>query len=183
MSTFWNPCLHQLSIVVSSLYWTLFFILPRLPTIAQNEQTTESSSLVIPMHIDLALHLVPVLALLADFIFLEEKLSESEVRYGVPIVTVLFTIWYGSWAEYCGSFNGSREESNTTRCFFSSLTISFYFQFLTHSLRTTLSRFVLPPIPVLRHLLWCPSGSLTLCTPTSPLLQGSSSHNDGGVHL
>jgi len=87
-----------LAIAVSSMYWTLFFILPRLPS---------SSPYSIPIHIDLCLHLVPALALVADFVLLQEKLSENEAWYGAPIVVILFTIWYGSWVEYCAGFNGS----------------------------------------------------------------------------
>jgi len=99
-----------LAVVISSIYWTLILLLPEL--IAQRDPNTESSSsppamYFIPIHIDLSLHLVPGLALLTDFIFLEQKFSESEARYGAPMIVVLATIWYSSWVEYCASFNSS----------------------------------------------------------------------------
>lgn len=72
----------------------------------------------IPLRVDLALHAVPSLALLIDFLFLEPKFSKLQVRYGAPLVVSLAAVSYASWVEYCASFNGSCKQSLLRPCAF-----------------------------------------------------------------
>jgi hypothetical protein len=65
----------------------------------------------LPLPVDLALHVVPALALCADFMLLESKFSKNEARYGAPLVISLAAVWYASWVEYCASSNGTCEQS------------------------------------------------------------------------
>jgi hypothetical protein len=60
----------------------------------------------IPLSVDLALHAVPALSLLADFMIFEKKYSRNQVTYGAPLVAATFTVWYAWWVERCASFNG-----------------------------------------------------------------------------
>ncbi|KAL1740628.1 FAR-17a/AIG1-like protein [Schizophyllum fasciatum] len=95
------------SIVVSSIYWTLLNIAPFLLLAKEEpgEATPSSSEMLalmrIPFDIDLALHAVPAVSLLLDFFLFERKYSESAVRNGAPVAVVLSTIGYSSWAEHC----------------------------------------------------------------------------------
>jgi len=98
-----------LAAVISSIYWTLILFLPEL--ILQKDPNIEPSSpaamYFIPVHIDMSLHAAPGLTLLADFIFLEEKFSKNEAQFVAPTIVILSSIWYGTWVEYCASFNGN----------------------------------------------------------------------------
>ncbi|KAL1686907.1 FAR-17a/AIG1-like protein [Schizophyllum commune] len=100
------------SIVVSSIYWTLLSVAPFL-LLAENpgEATPSSSSemlalMRIPLNMDLALHAVPAVTLLIDFLVFERKYSAGAVRYGAPLAVVLSTVGYGSWAEHCAKYTG-----------------------------------------------------------------------------
>ncbi|KAJ3782263.1 FAR-17a/AIG1-like protein [Lentinula aff. detonsa] len=100
-----------LSIVISSIYWPLLLLATQL--ILQNDgepsSSSEASQLVrIPLHLDLALHAVPAITLLADFLLFERKYSRAELLYGAPAVSILYTIFYAWWVERCASFNDGR---------------------------------------------------------------------------
>ena len=59
----------------------------------------------IPLSIDLALHGVPAVSLLTDFLLFERKFGKDVTRYAVAIVGAC-TAAYSAWAEYCASANG-----------------------------------------------------------------------------
>ncbi|KAK7467042.1 hypothetical protein VKT23_004104 [Stygiomarasmius scandens] len=97
-------------VVISSIYWPLLLVATQL--ILQPDNSAPSSSpdvqpkfMRIPLSVDLALHAVPALSLLADFLFFEKKYSQKQATYGAPLVASLFTLWYSWWVERCGSIN------------------------------------------------------------------------------
>ncbi|KAI5833643.1 hypothetical protein K523DRAFT_295424 [Schizophyllum commune Tattone D] len=98
------------SIVVSSIYWTLLSVAPFLLLAEDPGEATPSSSsemlalMRIPLNMDLALHAVPAVTLLLDFLIFERKYSVGAVRYGAPLAVVLSTVGYGSWAEHCAKY-------------------------------------------------------------------------------
>ena len=100
----------QVSIVVSSIYWTLLSVAPFLLLAEDPGEATPSSSsetlalMRIPLNMDLALHAVPAVTLLIDFLVFERKHSAGAVRYGAPLAVVLSTVGYGSWAEHCAKY-------------------------------------------------------------------------------
>ncbi|KAL1680755.1 FAR-17a/AIG1-like protein [Schizophyllum commune] len=100
----------QVSIVVSSIYWTLLSVAPFLLLAEDPGEATPSSSsemlalMRIPLNMDLALHAVPAVTLLIDFLVFERKYSAGAVRYGAPLAVVLSTVGYGSWAEHCAKY-------------------------------------------------------------------------------
>ena len=61
------------------------------------------------LNVDLALHAVPALTLFLDFILFERPYSHKAARRGAPLLSVLAALWYGSWVEYCASYNGTCE--------------------------------------------------------------------------
>lgn len=61
--------------------------------------------LMIPFSIDFSLHAVPALALLTDFLLLEQKFTEKASRLATPII-ILYTLTYGAWVEFCAIMNG-----------------------------------------------------------------------------
>ncbi|GAW06622.1 conserved fungal protein [Lentinula edodes] len=74
-----------LSITISSIYWPLLLLATQL--ILQNGSGEPSSSphapqplLRIPLPMDLSLHAVPALTLLADFLLFEKKYTRKEIR-------------------------------------------------------------------------------------------------------
>jgi len=94
--------------VVSSIYWPLLLFFPKL--ILQADPLSPPTApvlLYLRPEVDLALHATPAVTLLADFIFLGSKYTRKEAIYGAPVATFLATVGYGSWVEYCASFNGS----------------------------------------------------------------------------
>ncbi|KAJ4000110.1 FAR-17a/AIG1-like protein [Lentinula boryana] len=100
-----------LSIVISSIYWPLLLLATQLILQSDGEpsSSSEASQLVrIPLHLDLALHAVPAITLLADFLLFERKYSRAELLYGAPTVSILYTIFYAWWVERCASFNDGR---------------------------------------------------------------------------
>jgi len=99
-----------LAVVISSIYWTLILMFPSLilQTDPNNKLSSSTGALMwLPLPVDLALHVVPALALCADFMLLESKFSKNEARYGAPLVISLAAVWYASWVEYCASSNGT----------------------------------------------------------------------------
>jgi len=96
-----------LSVVVSSIYWTLLLFLPaallqRIPHSGPDNSVPLLSRL--PLSADLALHASPVLALLMDFILFETKYSRNTL-VNAPFVISIFAIWYSSWVEHCAKGN------------------------------------------------------------------------------
>jgi hypothetical protein len=73
----------------------------------------------LPLRIDLSLHAVPCVALLADFMIFERKYGRKAIQYVAPALSLLCTLWYGWWVEYCASMNGT---CASTQAFFSLLT-------------------------------------------------------------
>ncbi|KAJ3913507.1 FAR-17a/AIG1-like protein [Lentinula edodes] len=102
-----------LSITISSIYWPLLLLATQL--ILQNGSSEPSSSphapqplLRIPLPMDLSLHAVPALTLLADFLLFEKKYTRKEIRYGGTGISVVYTVFYAWWVERCAGFNGGR---------------------------------------------------------------------------
>jgi len=99
-----------IAFVVSSIYWTLLLvapslILPPLPTAEPSSSSAVPELARLSLDHDLALHASPVLALLLEFIFFQEKYSVREVNYGATFLAILAGAAYGSWVEYCASYN------------------------------------------------------------------------------
>lgn len=107
----------KLEVVVATIYWSLILFMPNLmaPTIqnATTEPTSASPPLpalfFIPLPIDLALHLSPVLALVLHFFLLEAKYSLRWVNHRAPVVAAVFATWYSGFAEWCALENKSCE--------------------------------------------------------------------------
>lgn len=59
----------------------------------------------IPFSLDLALHASPAIALLTEFVAFQMPYSYSDVTYTATVFAVLVGIWYGTWVEYCASYN------------------------------------------------------------------------------
>ena len=78
-----------------------------LPTASDSANSTEITPLVrLPLWIDLALHAIPALSILADFFLFELKYQSKDVQVGAPITAAAFALWYGFWVEHCGKING-----------------------------------------------------------------------------
>jgi hypothetical protein len=96
-------------VVVTLIYWPLMLFLPA--ALMQSFESEASSDVPqfyrIPLSLDLSLHAAPALALLADFTFFEAKYGKNATRYGAPVASLVFAVWYASCAEYFASFNGS----------------------------------------------------------------------------
>ena len=103
---------------MSSIYWTLLSVAPFLLLAEDPGEATPSSSsemlalMRIPLNMDLALHAVPAVTLLIDFLVFERKYSAGAVRYGAPLAVVLSTVGYGSWAEHCAKYTDGVCEYN-----------------------------------------------------------------------
>ncbi|KAJ7452533.1 FAR-17a/AIG1-like protein [Mycena galericulata] len=93
--------------MVSSIYWTLLLTNPQLILQAMPGEGETSSILVLPLRIDFALHLVPCLALLADFMIFERRYGRKATLYAAPALILLSTVWYGAWVEHCAHKNGT----------------------------------------------------------------------------
>ncbi|OJA10951.1 hypothetical protein AZE42_04646 [Rhizopogon vesiculosus] len=99
------------AIVVSAVYWSLFFFFPFLilpPQVAASEPSSSSAVpelLRIPLNVDLCLHVTPAVTLLADFLLFEKKYTKKQVQIGAPLVAFLAGTWYACWVEYCASYN------------------------------------------------------------------------------
>jgi len=101
-----------LAFVISSIYWTLLLLFPSLILQKMSTEQEPSSEAVpellrIPLNVDLALHASPLISLLIDFFAFEKRYPAKHVKGVAPLVVLVSTIWYASWAEYCATFNGS----------------------------------------------------------------------------
>ncbi|KAJ3726109.1 FAR-17a/AIG1-like protein [Lentinula raphanica] len=100
-----------LSIVVTSIYWPLLLLATQLILQSNGEPSSSSDApkfTRIPLHLDIALHAVPAITLLVDFLLFERKYSRTELIYGASTVSILYTTFYAWWVERCASFNGGR---------------------------------------------------------------------------
>jgi hypothetical protein len=99
--------LFQVAVVVASIYWPLLLFHPELILIMDPySPPTAPALLYVSPSIDVALHAIPSITLLLDFMFFEKKYQRKEALYGAPVVTSLATVGYGCWVEYCASYNG-----------------------------------------------------------------------------
>lgn len=103
---------HQLSVVISTIYWTLLLFFPTLiiqVMTSENSAPTSSPNAAelfrIPLTVDLALHAVPALSMILDFFFYETKYTEKEVQFGAPAALSVYAVGYGLWVEYCAKQN------------------------------------------------------------------------------
>ncbi|KAF8163198.1 FAR-17a/AIG1-like protein [Crassisporium funariophilum] len=100
-----------LSVVISSIYWTLVIFFPQLIIQSQGDGMVPSASsevpemLHIPLPIDLALHAAPAVSLMADFFLFESRYDRNQVRVKAPMAAIAFALWYCVWVEHCGSNN------------------------------------------------------------------------------
>ncbi|KAH7923523.1 hypothetical protein BV22DRAFT_578216 [Leucogyrophana mollusca] len=101
-----------LTVVISIVYWSLLLFFPNLilqKEILENEPSSAPAvpNLVrIPLEVDLSLHAVPFMSMVADFMLFEQKYTKKQARYGAPLLVLLYGIWYASCVEYCATFNG-----------------------------------------------------------------------------
>lgn len=104
------------AVVVSGIYWSLILFAPSLilppppPTsFSSSPKASDSNSPLnlvwIPLHVDLTVHLLPALFLIADFYLLEEKYTKRDVNTYGPIMTLLFGGWYVGWVEWLALYN------------------------------------------------------------------------------
>ena len=84
---------------------------------SSNQEPSLQSLLVLPIEIDLALHVLPVASLLLDFFAFEHAFTDRECHRSATIVVSLFGIWYFLWLEYCASHNGTCEFLRTCTVF------------------------------------------------------------------
>lgn len=99
---------QQLSVVISSIYWSLIILLPHLilpATAAPNSSPSSPELYRIPLTLDLALHAVPCLSLVLDFFCFEKKYDKQNVKVGAPIAAFAFSLWYTLWVEHCAQKN------------------------------------------------------------------------------
>jgi len=98
-----------LSVVVSSIYWSLILLAPNLILMKDprvSEPSFSGPSMVrIPLSIDLALHASPTISLLIDLFAFEAPYTKGEVTVGASVSAALFGAWYASWVEYCALEN------------------------------------------------------------------------------
>lgn len=95
----------QLSVVVSSIYWTLILFCPTAVLLRTPHPTLDDSVLYQPpLSVDLAIHACPVLALLTDFLLFETTYDRKAMA-NAPYVISLFAVWYGTWVEHCAKNN------------------------------------------------------------------------------
>jgi hypothetical protein len=58
-----------------------------------------------PLHLDLALHAAPAIALFLDFFLFERQYNRRATTIFAPLLASAFTVWYGWWVERCGAKN------------------------------------------------------------------------------
>ena len=96
--------------VISLIYWPLVILYPQLilPQASASAHPAEISPPLVrlPLWVDLALHAMPSLSILADFFLFESKYQWKDVHVGAPITTATFALWYSLWVEHCGKRNG-----------------------------------------------------------------------------
>ncbi|KAI0665102.1 FAR-17a/AIG1-like protein [Cubamyces menziesii] len=101
-----------ISIVISTVYWTLLTFMPHMILMSDPETTVPTSSgripkpERIPLHVDLALHAAPAISMFIDFYFLEPRFPKTVSRKGTIILSAIFGTWYSFCVEYCASYNG-----------------------------------------------------------------------------
>lgn len=90
--------------VITSIYWTLITFFPDL---IKMKVTADGAPIpFLPLSVDLSLHAIPGMALVADFLLLERKYSQRTVaRYAIPTM-VACAMAYAAWAEWCARING-----------------------------------------------------------------------------
>ncbi|KAG9016363.1 hypothetical protein FRB90_003113 [Tulasnella sp. 427] len=102
-----------LEVVVAAIYWSLILLMPALMVPTMQNPTTEPTSaspplpalFFIPVPIDLALHLSPVVSLILHFFLLEAKYSVRWVNQWAPAVAAAYATWYSAFAEWCAIEN------------------------------------------------------------------------------
>ncbi|KAK0223974.1 FAR-17a/AIG1-like protein [Armillaria fumosa] len=95
--------------VIVSVYWTLLLLFPSLilQKYVPSELTSSQDALPlarIPLSLDLAMHVVPGLSLVLDFLVFEKKYSQELVKLAVPVVLTCGGM-YSSWAERNAKLN------------------------------------------------------------------------------
>ncbi|KAI0327178.1 hypothetical protein GY45DRAFT_1347945 [Cubamyces sp. BRFM 1775] len=101
-----------ISIVISTVYWSLLTFMPHMILMSDPETTVPTSSgrvpkpERIPLHVDLALHAAPAISMFIDFYFLEPRFPKTVSRKGAIILSGIFGTWYSFCVEYCASYNG-----------------------------------------------------------------------------
>ncbi|KAK0484606.1 FAR-17a/AIG1-like protein [Armillaria novae-zelandiae] len=95
--------------VIVSVYWTLLLLFPSLilQKYVPSELTSSQDALPlarIPLPLDLAMHVVPGLSLVLDFLVFEKKYSQELVKLAVPVVLTCGGM-YSSWAERNAKLN------------------------------------------------------------------------------
>ncbi|KAF8518421.1 FAR-17a/AIG1-like protein [Hysterangium stoloniferum] len=103
-----------LAVIVSMIYWSLILFAPSLilPPAPDFDSVLSSSSAAsplarVPLPLDIALHASPLITLLLEFILYQEPYSSYDVSYTAPVLIIVAGIWYGSFVEYCASYNKS----------------------------------------------------------------------------
>ncbi|KIJ34690.1 hypothetical protein M422DRAFT_70171 [Sphaerobolus stellatus SS14] len=101
-----------IAVVISSIYWTLLLFFPSLilPPAPGHDSVASSSSEApplarIPLSMDLALHAVPAISLIFDFLVFQKPYDATDIKYTATILVALAGLWYSSWVEYCASYN------------------------------------------------------------------------------
>ncbi|KAJ7632508.1 FAR-17a/AIG1-like protein [Roridomyces roridus] len=90
-------------VMVSSIYWPLLLFWPHLILQAM---PGESAMFRIPLRIDFCLHAMPAISLLADFMLFEKKYRRSGLALA-PVMALVATVGYSTWAEHCATKNGT----------------------------------------------------------------------------
>jgi FAR-17a/AIG1-like protein len=103
---------QQLAVVISIIYWSLMLFFPVLiiPNISISEPTSSGAApppFRLGLDVDLAIHALPAISLLLNFVLFEKKYSNIEVWYGAPAMAAAMALWYGSLVEYCATYNGA----------------------------------------------------------------------------
>ncbi|KAI0050910.1 hypothetical protein FA95DRAFT_1513312 [Auriscalpium vulgare] len=102
-----------LAFLISLIYWSLLLFYPDLivPKFPIEPGPASSSSSELPpfrlgLDVDLALHALPAAGLFADFLLFERPYTRADMQWRAPALAGAMAVWYGSWVEYCATFNG-----------------------------------------------------------------------------
>ena len=63
----------------------------------------------LPLPLDIALHLLPLLAFMIHFMLFEQKFHHRDATKTAPALACAFGLYYAAFAEYCAVYNGSCE--------------------------------------------------------------------------
>jgi len=102
-----------LSIVVSAIYWSLITLAPGLIAMtpvndtSTGEPTSQSPIFFLPLPVDVALHLSPVLSLALHFLLVEKAYNKRWQKLWAPLAAVSYAAFYASFQEWCASANGT----------------------------------------------------------------------------